>query len=135
MSSSKPVDASTPDEYVARLDEPRHSQIRRLYNLIRETVPELEPHMRSGMIGFGSYHYKYPTGREGDWFIIGLASNKNYISLYVVGTDGDEYVAERYRDRLPKTSIGKSCVRFKRLEDVDPAVIIQLIRDGAACFD
>ena len=77
------IDVETPEEYIAALDEPRKSEIQRIHDLIRETVPDLEPHIRSKMIGYGTYHYKYASGREGDWFKIGLASNKNYISIFM----------------------------------------------------
>lgn len=63
--------------------------------------------------------------------MIGLTSNKRYISLYVLGVSGDEYVAERYKDRLPKADIGRSCVRFKHLEDVDANALEDLIQEGA----
>ena len=85
----------------------------------------------AGMLGYGPFHFRYPSGREGDWFRIGLASNKNYISLYVCAADQRGYAAERYREKLPKASIGKSCVRFKRLEDLDAGTLRALIKEGA----
>ncbi|HET8640783.1 MAG TPA: DUF1801 domain-containing protein [Pseudonocardiaceae bacterium] len=126
-------DAATPEEYIERLDEPRRSEIRSLHELIRATVPQLAPTMEFGMPGYGKYHYRYATGREGDAAVVSLASNKNYISLYVqaVVPDGG-YLAETYADRLPKASIGRSCVRFKRLSDVDADVLAQMLRAAAA---
>jgi hypothetical protein len=59
---------------------------------------------------------------------IGIANNKRYISLYCCAADDDGYVAERYRERLPKANIGKSCVRFKRFSDLDEGVVRELIR-------
>ena len=126
-----PKSANTPDEYIDRLDEPRKSEIRKLHDLIRETVPNLGPYMQSGMIGYGKYHYRYASGREGDWAIIALASQKNYMSLYVTGVCEGHYVAERYKELLPKASIGKTCVRIKRIADVDADVVQRLIKEGA----
>jgi len=123
--------ARTTEEYLAELSEPRRSEIARLDKLIRQTVPGLDPHIRSGMLGYGTYHYKYASGREGDWFRIGLASNKNYISLYACAANERGYVAERYKERLPKASIGKSCVRFKRLADLDLEVLKELLKETA----
>ena len=60
------------------------------------------------MLAYGPWHYKYASGREGDWFRIGVASDKNYISLYICASDGDGYVAERYKAALPKANIGKA---------------------------
>jgi hypothetical protein len=88
--------------------------------------------MESGMIGYGRYHFRYATGREGDWCLLGLASHKRYISLYVTAEDGKGgYLAEAYRDRLPKADIGKSCVRFTRLDDLDQDVLREMLREAA----
>jgi hypothetical protein len=51
--------------------------------------------------------------------VIAVASNKQYISLYVMATVGDGYLGRDLPDRLPKANIGRSCVRFRRLEDLD----------------
>jgi hypothetical protein len=126
----KSTDAATPAEYIARLAEPRRSDIRELDALIRKVAPDLEPHLQSGMLAYGRYHYKGRT-TEGDWFHIGLASNKNYISLYVMAVAGGGYLAETYKDKLPRANIGRSCVRFKRLSDLDRAALSDLIKKGA----
>ncbi len=124
-------DVATPEEYFEKLEEPRKSEIMRIHNLICETVPELNPHIRSGMLGYGAYHYKYASGREGDWFKIGLASNKNYISIYACAVVDGGYVAEAYKEKLPKASIGRSCIRFKKLEDVDVKVLKEIFKKTA----
>jgi len=125
-------EVATPAEYIEQLEDPRKGEVAALDKLIRKTVPALEPFICNGILAYGPCHYKYASGREGDWFRIGIASNKNYISLYICGADEKGYVAERYRAALPKASIGKSCVRFKRLIDLDPEVLKKLLREGAA---
>jgi hypothetical protein len=97
----------TPDEYIEALEEPRRGEIRELHDLIRETAPELEPHVSSNMLGYGPFHYRYASGREGDASLLALSSRKNSISLYVVCTTEVGYLAEQYAERLPKASIGK----------------------------
>jgi hypothetical protein len=82
------------------------------------------------MLAYGYYHYKGKT-TEGDWFHIGLASNKRYISLYVMATDDQGYVTDTFRSRLPRADIGKSCVRFARLSDLDQDALRDLIEAGA----
>ncbi|HEY0640825.1 MAG TPA: DUF1801 domain-containing protein [Pseudonocardiaceae bacterium] len=125
--------AATHEEYIESLEEPRRSDVRALHELILKAAPALRPTMEFGMPGYGKYHYRYASGREGDWMLVGLASNRNYISLYVTATTEDgRYLAELYRPRLPRASIGKSCVRFRRLADVDRGVLAELIRDAAA---
>jgi len=124
---------ATPEEYIEALDEPRRSEVRRLDELIRSEAPELEPHIAYRQIGYGKYRFRYKTGREGDWATIGLGSRKSYISLYInaVGGERDHYLAEEYRDLLPKADIGRSCVRIKKLADVDEATLRQLVREAA----
>jgi hypothetical protein len=116
--------AATPAEYLAQLEEPRKSEVEALDAMIRKAAPKLEPFVHIGILAYGPYHYKYASGREGDWFRIGVASNQNYISLYVSS-------APNYKDALPKAKIGKNCVRFKKLADVDAAVLRKLIKEGA----
>lgn len=120
--------APTPKAYIDSLVEPRKGEIKKLDALIRKTVPSLKPNMNFGMLGYGKYHYVYASGRQGDWSLISLASQKNYISLYVSCTDAGKYIAELYKKELPKANIGKSCIRFKRLEDVDLIVIQKILK-------
>jgi hypothetical protein len=120
-----------PDEYIEALDEPRRRDIRRLHELIRGIAPELEPRAESGGLAYGTYRFRYADGRYGEFARIGLASRKRYISLYVTATVGGRYVPEMYVDRLPGADIGRACVRFRRLTDVDEEVLKELIRDGA----
>ncbi len=122
--------AKTPKQCTDELKEPRKTDIARLRALIRKTAPKLKEFIHYGMLAYGPFHCKYASGREGDWFKIGVASNASYISLYACAADARGYVAERYRDKLPKANIGKSCVRFKRLADLDLKALAQLIRDA-----
>lgn len=130
MNMFKPTTAKTPDEYILQISEPRRSEMRKLYEFIKKTIPDEEPFILAGMIGFVPYHYKYASGREGDWAIIALASQKNYISIYVCASDGKQYVAEKYKEKLPKASIGKSCIRFKKIADIDLTILEKIIKEG-----
>lgn len=131
MNMFKPTEAKTPEEYIDLVQDPdRKAEIIKLDALIKKVMPGSEPFILAGMIGYGKFHYKSKSGREGDWSIIALASQKNYISVYVCGTDGEKYVAEQYKDKLPKASIGKSCIRFKKTADVDLKVLEEVIKKG-----
>ena len=121
---------STPAEYLAQLEEPRKSDVAALDALIRKTA-KLEPFLHSGMLAYGPCHLKYASGREVDWFRIGVSSNQNYISLYVSAGDETGRVAERYQEALPKANIGKGCVRFKRLDDLDQGALKKMLREAA----
>ena len=125
--------AATPREYISSLAEPRKSELTSLNKLIQK-VTGLKPAMVSGMLGYGKFHYTYASGREGDWCSVALASQKNYISLYACMTDGNSYIAESYKSKLPKASIGRSCIRFKKLADVDTKVLADLLKSNHKAF-
>ena len=122
----------TPDAFLDEIEEPRRAEMRTFHELICGSAPDLEPVMMGKMIGYGAFHYRYETGREGDTAVLTLASNKNYMSLYVMCADGDGYLAERYKESLPHADIGKSCVRIKRLGDVDLDVVRDLVKEAAS---
>ncbi len=126
--------AKTVKEYIDELPEERKQIIRRIDEVIHQAAPELsregETFMLYGMIGYGRFHYKYASGREGDWAIVGLASQKNYVSVYLSAADEKGYLAERNKQRLGKVSVGKSCIRFKHLEDLDLDVLSGLIKES-----
>lgn len=122
---------ATPEQYIAQLEEPRRTEIERLDTLIRKTVPKLERCICAGMLAYGPIHYRYASGREGDSARLSVASNAAAISLYAFGADERGWIAERYKDRFPKAKIGKSCVRFKRLDDLDLAALRALLREVA----
>jgi uncharacterized protein YdhG (YjbR/CyaY superfamily) len=124
--------ATTHEEYIARVEDKRPNGIQRLHDLVREVAPELEPTIEFGILGYGTLHYRYASGREGDWMRIRIANNKQYISLYCCVADYQGCVAEQFRERLPEANIGKSRVRFKRLTDLDEEVVRELIRAAAA---
>jgi len=77
------------------------------------------------IVGFGSYHYKYASGREGDWFVTGFSPRKQNLTLYVMA-GFDEY--DQLLDKLGKHSIGKSCLYIKKIEDVDMDVLKELVQ-------
>ena len=116
---------STPAEYLAALAEPRRTEVAALDKLIRKAAPQLEPFVQMGILAYGRTRLKYASGREADWFRIGVASNQSYISLYAEGV-------ARHKKALPKAKIGKGCVRFKRLADLDEAALKALICESAA---
>ena len=125
------LDVETPAQYIAAVDDKRRPDVAALDALIRKHAPKLEPVIMNGMLGYGPFHYRYASGREGDACKLSIASNKQYISLYCAAADDDGYVAERYRDRLPKAKIGKSCVRFTKLADLDEQALAALIEETA----
>ena len=84
-----------------------------------------EPRMwGASIVGFGDFHYKYATGREGDWFLTGFAPRKRDLTLYIMA-GFEPYKA--LMARLGKHKTGKSCLYVKRLGDVDIGVLKELV--------
>ena len=81
----------------------------------------------SSIVGFGSYHYKYASGREGDWPVVGFSPRKQNLTLYIMSGFG-EY--EELLGQLGKYSTGKACLYIKRLADVDQPTLKKLIRQS-----
>ena len=119
---------TTPAQYIASLTEPRRTQIAQLDALIRKTAPALKPFFYCGMLGYGPYHYVYASGREGDTAVVPLSSRAQYFALYIGACDDKGSLADQVRAKLPKANIGVGCIRFKRPEDLDLAVLRDLFR-------
>jgi len=93
---------------------------------LMKKVTGKEPAMwGDSIIGFGSYHYKYASGREGDWFLTGFSPRKQNLTLYIMA-GFDEY--ERLLGKLGKHSIGKSCLYIKKIDDIDVDVLKELVK-------
>ena len=105
-------------------DERKRQDCYDLLALMQE-VTGAEPVMwGSSIIGFGSYHYKYASGREGEWFLTGFAPRKQNLTLYIMA-GFDQY--GELMSKLGKHSTGKSCLYIKRLADVDQYVLRRLV--------
>jgi hypothetical protein len=125
-----PTAPANVEEYLEGLDEPRRSEVGRLHGFIRKVRPDLEPHLESGILGYGRYHYRYGSGREGDWFVVGLASRKQHITVYLTGGDEQGYLAESYGPRFPKAKTGKGCLYFRNLDAVEWDVLEEALREA-----
>jgi len=78
------------------------------------------------IIGYGSYHYRGRSGAEGEWFVVGLAAQKSYFSLYVNASEDGESLGERYASRLGKVKAKRANIQFKRASDLDLDVLGEL---------
>ena len=84
------------------------------------------------IIGYGDFVYKGSRGKAVNWFLVGLAVQKNYISLYVNAVEGGQYLAEKYKKQLGAVKIGKSSISFKRLADVNLDTLRAILAKTAA---
>lgn len=78
----------------------------------------------TAIVGFGSYHYKYASGREGDWPLVGFSPRKQNLALYIMAGFSD---FQGLLSKLGKHKTGKSCLYVKRLDDVDPIILRKLV--------
>lgn len=131
MNMFKPVEAHSISEYLGMLSEERRKPIKFLHTFIQKTSPKLKPHFAHNMLGYGSFKYKNYKKDVIDWPIVALASQKNYISVYVCAIVHGKYVAEQYKKELGKVSVGRSCIRFKKLEDLNLEVLAKVIKMAA----
>ena len=120
----------TVTEILGGVSAPNRADAKRVHRLIRRTAPDLRPFAMGRMLGYGKFRYRYASGREGESAVLALADRVGGLSLYVNCLKGDRYLAESYAARLGKVSVGKSCVRFKKLSDVDEATLVALLREA-----
>lgn len=113
------------EEFLASVEsKTRREDGFRLLQMMQE-VTGLEPEMWGpSIVGFGDYHYRYESGREGDFFLTGFSPRKQSLSLYIMaGFDG----CDGLLSRLGKHRKGASCLYINKLADVDLDVLRELV--------
>ena len=121
---TKPTQASVIDFLASIKDESRRKDCQALVKLMKKVTGKSPRMWGTAMVGFGEYHYKYATGREGDWFLTGFSPRAGALSVHIMPG------LHRYGDllkKLGKFKSGKSCLNIKRLEDVDVNVLELLV--------
>jgi hypothetical protein len=124
---TKKHDASVEDFLSAVEHDTRRADGFTLLEMMREVTGEEPAMWGPSIIGFGSYHYKYESGREGDMPIVGFSPRKRSQSVYIM--DGFEGYQDLL-DRLGKHRTGKSCLYINKLADVDTDVLREIIRQS-----
>lgn len=126
---TKQTEASV-EEYLDTIEDPRRRADSVAIAALMKRVTKLEPRMWGpSMVGFGSYHYRYASGHEGDAFVAGFAFRKPEIVVYIA--DGFESRNELLR-QLGKHRTGKACLYIKRLSDIDVGVLEKIIKASVA---
>ena len=105
-------------------DEARRKDCEALARLMTTATKHPPKMWGTSIIGFGSYHYKYESGREGDACLTGFSSRKGDITVYLVASFPGQ---EELLSKLGKHKMGKGCLYVRKLSDVDPEVLEQLI--------
>jgi hypothetical protein len=117
--------SQSPEDFIASVGHSgRRHDARRLLDIFSDATG-LAPRMWGpSIIGYGRYHYKYESGRQGDFMLTGFSPRQSNLSLYII--PGYENLQDKL-DRLGKHKTGKSCLYINRLADIDEAVLREII--------
>jgi len=124
---TKPNDGSV-DAFMSGIaDEKVRQDCLTILELMQQASGAAPKMWGDSIIGFGIYHYKYASGREGDWFVTGFSPRKQNLTLYIM-SGFDQY--DELMSRLGKHKTGKSCLYIKKLEDIDLATLKELVQQS-----
>lgn len=133
--------STDPSIWLASLPDDIRPDLQRLDEIISGVMQEHPRELWEGIfwggteqtiIGYGNLTMTQSKGREVEWFMVGLARQKNHISVYVNAVEDGRYVAEKYAAALGKVKVGKASIAIKRLADLDLdtlATVITIARD------
>lgn len=136
------VEANSVEDYLDKIPEERKPYMERLRNVILENLPKgFKEDLTYGMIGYVVPHDIYPAGYHCDPKLplpfLSIASQKNFIGFYHMGIYADKelydwFVGEYYKHAKYKLDMGKSCIRFKRMDDIPYDLLGELVRKMTA---
>jgi Domain of unknown function (DU1801) len=122
---TKPNSASVTEFLNSVADEQKRKDCKAISKLMKEVTGTPAKMWGDSMVGFGSYHYKYDSGREGDFFLTGFSPRKQNLTIYIMA--GFERYPKLVK-KLGKCKTSKSCLYIKRLEDLDLDVLRELVK-------
>lgn len=126
---TKPNRASV-TKFLNSIEDPqKRADSKWLAKVMKEITGSSPKMWGDSIIGFGSYHYKYASGRQGDWFLAGFSPRKQALTLYIMG--GSKRRPELLK-KLGKHKTGKACLYIKKLDDVDKEVLKTIISESVA---
>ena len=124
---TKPTGKSV-SEFINAIEDPgKRADCKAIMKMMQEATGARPKMWGPSIVGYGSYRYKYESGREGEWFLSGFSPRKQATTLYIMAG------FKRYNDlmkKLGKHKTGRSCLYIKRLDDIDTKVLKQLIRES-----
>lgn len=129
-------------EYINSQPEPKRSDMQALHDMIQELMPACKLWFLDGRnsenkivsnpnIGYGAHTIHYADGTTKEFYKVGLSANTTGISVYIMGIDDKQYLANMYGKTIGKASVTGYCIRFKKLGDINIGVLKSAIRDGA----
>lgn len=108
-------------------DENERNDCYAVLELMRKITKDKPSMWGTSIVGFGSYHYKYESGREGDWFLTGFSPRKQNLTLYIMA--GFKRYPE-LMEKLGKYKTGSSCLYIKKLSDIDIKILKELVKES-----
>lgn len=131
------ITKTNPNNYIASLPESQRESVRKTDKLITSAAPRIKRVMWEGkfwggtdqkIIGYGNITYTGSNKKEVEWFIVGLAAQKNYITLFVSAVENGEYVVQQYKNKVGKAKVGKSTISFKNIDDLDLDSVHKIVK-------
>jgi hypothetical protein len=129
------------ESYVAGQPEPKRNEMQEVHRLILRVSPECKLWFLDGRneegkivsnpnIGYGLQTINYAGGKTREFYQIGLSANTTGISIYIIGVEDKQYLAQTYGKKLGKASVTGYCIKFKALKDINMNVLEEVIRFG-----
>jgi len=110
-------------------DAERREDCHTILKLMKKITRQEPKVWGDSIVGFGTYHYKYESGREGDWFVTGFSPRKQNLTIYIMpGLDAHKDALKK----LGKHKAGRGCLYIKRLADIDQSVLSEMIKTSVA---
>jgi hypothetical protein len=131
------------EKYITSQPEPKSSDMQALHRIILEVMPGCKLWFLDGKdsenrtvsnpnIGYGLQTMTYADGKTREFYQIGLSANKTGISVYILGIEDKQYLAQTYGEKLGKASVTGYCIKFKALKNINIDILAAAIRDGVA---
>jgi hypothetical protein len=127
---TKPTTVSV-TEFLAQIEDPqKRADSKTLIDLMSRATGKKQKMWGRDIVGFGEYHYRYASGQEGDAPLVAFSPRKSEFSIYLYGAEGDVADRSELLARLGKHRMGKACLYVKRLDQIDTAVLEQLVENS-----
>ncbi len=128
-------------KYISSQPEPKQSDMQALHRIILQVMPACKLWFLDGKnsenktvsnpnIGYGSQTIKYADGKAREFYQIGLSANKTGISVYILGIEDKNYVAQTFGKVIGKASVSGYCIKFKTLKDIKTGILEAALRYG-----
>ncbi len=131
------------DKYIQSLPEAKRLEMNGLHQRIQKLLPKSKRWFLDGKddegkvvtnpnIGYGLQTMHYANGKTKEFYQVGLSANTTGISVYIMGLDDKDYLPKMYGKKLGKATVTGYCIKFKKIGDIDLAVLDEAIRDGVS---